>query len=162
MPPEGSRPQRILTPSARKRLLEEMAKDILAPRKKSAKPARKRRPAARAHTPPQDTSSSNENDEEPTPRPSQRCEPTPVVVDELEYTVSCATFFEDKKVWFDANCCRLGDFKVHEYNAKSIKAVAKEAERMKTDFEFMCCYNQRSTIETDTKVLGRSKRLGDH
>ena len=42
--------------------------------------------------------------------------------------------FDDKKVWFDVNSCQLGDFKLPEYNAKSIKAVAKEADRMKTDF----------------------------
>ena len=47
--------------------------------------------------------------------------------------------FDDKKVWFDVNSCQLGDFKVHEYNAKSIKAVGKEAERMKTDFELGSC-----------------------
>jgi hypothetical protein len=72
-------------------------------------------------------SSSDETEEEPTPKPSQRCEPTPVVLEELEYMVSCITFFDEKKVWTDVNSCHLGDFKVHEYNSKSIKAVTKEA-----------------------------------
>jgi hypothetical protein len=135
MSSEASRPRRTLTPSAQKRLVDAMPKDILAPCKKPTKPAQKRRSSIRVPTPPPDKSSSNEIEEEPMPRSNQRHEPTPIVLENLEYTVSCTTFFDEKKVWFDANTCHLGEFKVHDYNAKSIKAVAREAERMKTDFE---------------------------
>ena len=72
-------------------------------------------------------------------RHSQRREPTPVLLEELEYTVSCITFFDDKQVWFDVNFCHLHNFKIHEYNAKSIKAITKEAERMKSEFELSSC-----------------------
>jgi hypothetical protein len=35
--------------------------------------------------------------------------------------------------------CRLKGFKIHDYNRKSIKAVAKEAAKIKMDFELSFC-----------------------
>ena len=88
---------------------------------------------------------------------SQRQEAMPLRLEELEYRVSGTTFFDDKKVWFDVNSCLLGDFKVHEYNAKSVKAVAKEADRKKTDFELGSCV---ATI-CGTRLKQTAKSLED-
>jgi len=101
------------------------------------------RPRTRAPPPPESPSEASEEEDEPTPAPRGRPprERTPILVnvDELEFTVSCAAFFDEKKVWFDANSCRLSTFKVHDFNAKVIKAVDTEAERMKTGSELASC-----------------------
>jgi hypothetical protein len=139
MPPAASKSGCNLTPSARKAMADAMAADILRPKQKPARPRPKKGATKNPPPPPPQPAQSSEDEEETLPTPRQRREPTPVNLDELQYTISCSTNYEDKKVWFDASACRLKEFKVHDYNTKSIKAVTKEAEKIKMDFELSSC-----------------------
>jgi hypothetical protein len=66
----------------------------------------------------------------------------PIKLDEVQYTVNCTTFFDDKKCWNDFAVCRLHGpkiFKAHEYTVKSIKAVERESEYMHMGSELLSC-----------------------
>ena len=139
MSSETSRPKRTIIPNRRTRDLASIADAILAPRKKSAPKRSTKNNAKKALPPPSESSSDSDIEVQPSQinRSSQK-QPS-INVEEQEFTVSCTALYDNKKVWFDVNVCRLGTFKVHDFNAKTIIAVTKEAERLKTGFELASC-----------------------
>jgi hypothetical protein len=153
-----SKDKRTPVPSSRKRELDAIAAAVIANRDK--KKAKKSKKITRKKAPPAASESSADDEPNASNAPPGHAKSSPepeINVDELEYTLSCSTFLDDKKVWTDAASTRLQAFKVHEYNAKSIKAVAKESNKMRTDFEFDSCV---ATI-TAPKMKACSKYLED-
>ena len=135
MPPARSRSGRTLTPSAKNtkynpaNVLHHRGKDI-----KAKKTAPKSKQAQRVPTP----SSSAESDEEQISQVTrQHVKPpkAPIDVRECKYTVNCVTVFSDRKFNQDSGSFHLGDFKVHEYDAKAINAVQTYAANAKLGYE---------------------------
>jgi len=158
MASEGSRPRRTPAPSSRAAKYAVIAEAILAPKRKLVKTKAKKVRHREDPIPMQQPSSSDENDTEEAPIRQHQREPTPIDVNELEYTISCTTFFDGKKVWFDVDSCHLREFNVHEYNAKSIKAVTSEAQRIKMGFELV---SSVATI-SGNKLKNCAKSMDDH
>ena len=131
-----SKPVRKNIPNHHNHLLEEIAVAIVGPKKQSAKTQLKKVAKQKPSPVLPEDSFSNEGDIPDPPKASTKSAPTSVDVSQCKFHVSCTTIFARKEVFIDSGSYHLGDFKIHECNAKSIKAISREAERLKLDFEF--------------------------
>ena len=70
----------------------------------------------------------------------QTAKPSKISIDvtDCKYTLSCITIFNDRKFNQDSSSFHLGEFNVHDYNARAIKAVQKHAEKAKLGYELDC------------------------
>ena len=139
MPAQRSQSRRIITPSTKKASLASLTNAILTPKRKSVKKSTTKRPQTR-RVPTHESASEDEQKEiEEVPRaPPKSCLP-PIDVNIEKFEVSCITIFGEKKLApVDGSFC-LKQFKTHDYNAKVIKIVEKEAEKTKVGFEMDSC-----------------------
>lgn len=140
--------------SSRGSFLASMAEAILAPtqktlekRAKKAKQAAAKRksappPPRELATPAEEVVDDDEIQEIQEPI-AKKPRIQPVDITQLMYHISCVTHFSDKKnLKPDSGDYHLGDFDVHQYNAKAIKAVEKDAAKNKIGFKLV------STIAT--------------
>ena len=135
MAPARSRSGRALVPSTKKSKFDSMSPLRERSKGKQIKKASgKRKYSRRVVTP----SPAPESDAESiievlrqTAKPSKM----PIDVTKCKYTLGCVTMFNDRKFNQDSGSFHLGEFKVHEYNAKAIKAVQKHAETVKLGYE---------------------------
>jgi hypothetical protein len=131
-----------------------MAEAVLAPSKKTlekrAKKAQQGATKKSAPPPPRKLPPAEEDDDDdeveeiaelPAPKKPRV---QPVDVTQCMYHISCVTHFGDlkKNLKPDSGDYHLGDFDVHKYNAKAIKAVEKDAAKNKIGFKLV------STIAT--------------
>jgi hypothetical protein len=64
----------------------------------------------------------------------------------------------------DASNFHLKQFKIHDFNAKSIKAITKEADRLRADFELESCIatisglKQKQSLEMERYCVGKVRR----
>ena len=70
----------------------------------------------------------------------------PIDIMECNYTLTCITMFNNWKFNQDLRSFHLGKFKVHEYNAKAIKAVQKYVEKAKLSYELNSAFTIISTL----------------
>jgi hypothetical protein len=85
-------------------------------------------------TPPQQATDDNEDHEHASVTRGKKPEP-PINVSQCRFEVICITKFGDKELVPDVKTARLGEFKVHEYNAKAMKAVHQYVEKNRLEFE---------------------------
>jgi hypothetical protein len=142
MPPEYPRRNRVITDSNRAAVFAELVEDIVRPKPKlpkkgSTKNSRPVPPTVPAVQAESGADSDNETPQAaPTSSKRQTAVRPPVNTDECKYKLACITAFDNKKLWPDGGVYRLGEFKVHEYNAKACIEVTKEATKGKTGLEF--------------------------
>jgi hypothetical protein len=139
MPRGRPRTKHAIVSNHRQQDLAALASAIIAPKQKNARKTSTKKNAKRPPLLVSESSSDSETGVQPSQSTRSSQKLPSINVEEQEYTVSCTAFYDDKKVWFDVNVCRLRSFKVHDFNAKSIVAVTKEAERLKTGFELASC-----------------------
>jgi len=143
MASDASRPKRANAGQKRTRTIDELVDGIFEKIDKPRKPVAKKKQTRKPRSP--EPSSPSEAELEPAqgiadvgvPRaPKKRV----VDLDTVKYTMNCTTFFDEEKVWMDADTYYLKNgFKAQEYTAKSIVAVNKRAERAHVDAEFGSC-----------------------
>ena len=135
MAPAQSRSGRALAPSMKKSMFDAMSPLRDRSKGKQTKKANgKRKHSQRVSTPSPAPDSDRESIIEvsrQTTKPSK----VPIDVTECKYTLGCITMFNDRKFNQDSGSFHLGEFNVHEYNARAIKVVQKHAEKAKLGYE---------------------------
>jgi len=130
-PKKRSSSGRIIKPKNPEFLYDEVAV-IPAPKLKnrapqSHQPLRERSPSVNAGH------DEEHFEEEASPSP-KHCN-TSMDVSQCLFRVVCITKFNDKDLAPDENTIRLGEFKVHEYNARATKTVHTAAEKARVGYE---------------------------
>jgi len=135
MAPAQSRSGRALAPSMKKSMFDAMSPLRDRSKGKQIKNANgKRKHSQRVSTPSPAPDSDRESIIEvlrQTTKPSK----VPIDVTECKYTLGCITTFNNRKFNQDSGSFHLGEFNIHEYNARAIKAVQKHAEKAKLGYE---------------------------
>ena len=158
MPTERSQRRRIITPSNKKANLASIADAILAPKRKSVKKSTTNTPQTR-RAPTRESASEDEQEEvEEVPRAPPRSRLPPIDVNIEKFEVSCNAMFGEKKLAPVGGTFHLREFKVHDYNAKVIKIVEKEAEKTKVGFEMDSCI---ATV-SGTRIKSLSTSIDDN
>src|SRR6266496_161601 len=157
MPTQWSQSRHIITPSTKKASLASLANAILTPKRKSVKKSTTKHP--QTHRVPTHESASEDEQEEVKEVPQVPSEPfLPCIDVNIEkFEVSCITMFSEKKLAPVGGSFCLKEFKVHDYNAKVIKIVEKEAEKSKVGFQMDSCI---ATV-SGTRIKSLSMSIDD-
>src|SRR5277367_4032427 len=130
-----SRRARAITPRTRDTTFNAVVEMLNNPKGKQAKKsASKAKQARRVPTPSPPGESGDEQLKDICP-PSTKRRKELIDVKQCKYTVVCVTTFNDKKFNQDLGNFRLDEFKVHEYDAKAIKAVQQHAGKARLGYE---------------------------
>jgi len=135
MAPERSRSGRTLVPSSKKSKFDSMSPLRDRTKGKQIKKGGVKRKHSRRVKTPSPVPSSDPDSVIEVPR--QTTKPLKASIDpaECKYTLGCITMFNDRKFNQDSGSFHIGEFKVHEYDAKAIKLVQKHAEKSKVGYE---------------------------